>query len=152
MRVLILAACVAAGCFSPAERDGVVSCGAGDSCPPGFGCWDSLCWRTPPADAAPAMLDAMLTPPDATPIVVDAAPDARPRPQCSNEVDDDCDGLIDGDDPSCGDWDDDTERGSRKCENQIDDDSDSLVDYIAPSCGGGGDTLCDGPTDDQEDE
>jgi hypothetical protein len=154
MRILTLLAMVlGTGCFSPTERDGVVACGAGNSCPPGMGCWDGLCYRSDPTSgAADARVDEA---PDAEAGVPDAeagVPDARPGPECDNGVDDDCDGVADWQDPGCRDEDDTDERGDRKCDNGADDDDDGFTDYVAAECGGGGDPECWGPSDDKEDE
>ena len=154
MRLLtLLAVVLGIGCFSPTERDGVVECGAGNSCPPGMGCWDGLCYRADPTGgAADARLDeaadAEVGMPDATP----PEPDAPPGAACDNGVDDDCDGLVDDEDPGCRDAEDDDEHGPRRCDNGQDDDGDGFTDYISPGCGGGGDPDCRDPNDDHEND
>lgn len=67
------------------------------------------------------------------------------RPDCSDGLDDDGDGLDDHpDDPGCASPDDASERGPGfVCDNEIDDDGDGLVD--SPS-----DPGCAGPADDSE--
>jgi len=72
---------------------------------------------------------------------------------CSNGIDDDCDGLVDGDDPDCPICVPTTED----CSNGIDDDCDGLVDGDDPDCpicvpttedcGNGIDDDCDGLVD-----
>ena len=49
-------------------------------------------------------------------------------PSCSDGVDNDCDGLTDGDDPDC------TEPDPEVCDNGIDDNGNGLVDCEDPQC------------------
>ena len=49
---------------------------------------------------------------------------------CDNGIDDDGDGLIDGDDPDCQ----DPPPGEEICDNGIDDDGDGLIDGDDPDC------------------
>jgi len=138
-----------AGCFQPTELDGVLHCGEGGSCPEGFECGaDGLCWRpgSQPIDASDAPLPAIDAAADAL------APDAF-IPQCSNGIDDDCDGKIDraGGDPGCSSNTDDDERGTKECDDGIDNDVDGYRDYVAPGCGTAiGDPQCDKADDDDE--
>lgn len=75
-----LAALIAAGCFSPSERDGAVACGEEGVCPPGYQCYvgDMRCYRELPDevnDASPRIDGGTA---DAA---VDAAPpDGAPEP------------------------------------------------------------------------
>jgi hypothetical protein len=57
---------------------------------------------------------------------------------CTNGIDDDCDGLIDGNDSECGACIPTTsrERG-KKCSDGVDNDCDGLIDADDPDCGGG---------------
>lgn len=157
MGVLIrfsLAALLLAGCFSPDTRDGVVACALDQSCPPDFVCnpSDHLCYRTlPPQPDAPGPIDAA-TSPDAA--VSDAAPpDAAALPQCSDGMDNDCDGRIDfGVDPGCAGAGDDDEHGSTECDDGMDNDGDNDIDYqiSSPECTMPKDSNCTSPQDDQE--
>jgi hypothetical protein len=157
MRVLIapLALVLATGCFDPKERDGAVACSESGACPPGFECNppDNLCYREPPGgliDAAPfdaALADA--APPDA--MLPDAAPpDAAPPPDCSDGLDNDCDGRIDDADPGCTDPADLSEHGTRQCDDGIDNDTDGNTDYHVGTLCGARDTGCAGPGDNSE--
>lgn len=145
-----------AGCFDPSERDGVVSCAADGSCPPGFLCNppDDLCYRELPApdrpDAASPITDAAAA--DA-PAADAGGPDAAPLSQCADGVDNDCDGRIDfGVDPGCASEEDDDEHGSAECDDGLDNDEDGDTDFqiSSPSCDQPGDTNCNSPFDDQE--
>ena len=66
------------------------------------------------------------------------APDAASRPQCSNQLDDDDDGVFDLADPGCTDPDDDDENDPAAppvCADSLDNDDDGVVDYPAdPEC------------------
>ncbi|HSN53801.1 MAG TPA: serine protease, partial [Candidatus Sulfomarinibacteraceae bacterium] len=63
-----------------------------------------------------------------------------PTPEdCSNGVDDDCDGLVDDDDPDCQ----TCVPTAEDCSNGLDDDCDGLVDGEDPDC----DTTCGLPGD-----
>lgn len=130
MRVLIALALVAAlSCFEPVEPDGALRCTAASGCPDGFECREDLrCWRL---DAP--RVDAFIA-------------------QCSNGIDDDCDGKIDREDPGCMGGGDNDEHGSKKCDDAIDNDLDSYVDFRVPNCGGVamGDPQCDKPDEDNE--
>jgi hypothetical protein len=71
-----------------------------------------------------------------------------PVPACDNGVDDDGDGLVDGDDPGCTDENDDDETDPTtppQCSNGEDDDGDGLVDGDDPGC-------TDGTDDDESDD
>jgi hypothetical protein len=72
-------ALLASACFNPSETDGVVACGEGESCPPGFACRaaDQRCYRDVPpgeVDGAPADIDGAPGEPDGAPGDVDGAP------------------------------------------------------------------------------
>jgi hypothetical protein len=151
---LALAGLLLAGCFDPDERDGVVACAADLSCPPDFQCnlADHRCYRTLPPEQPDAsrIVDAAVA--DAT--IFDAAPpDATPLPQCSDGLDNDCDGRIDfGVDPGCASAEDDDEHGSKQCDDGIDNDDDGDTDYqiSSPECTAPKDSNCTSPTDDNE--
>jgi hypothetical protein len=51
---------------------------------------------------------------------------------CSNNEDDDCDGLVDCEDPDC--LNANPENNIYKCRNKIDDDCDTLIDAADPGC------------------
>jgi hypothetical protein len=73
-------------------------------------------------------------------------------PQCSNGIDDDCDGLIDMDDPGCQSPLDNDEHGTKKCDDGVDNDLDGYIDFRVPGCGGVpmGDPQCARPDEDSE--
>jgi len=54
-----------------------------------------------------------------------------PETNCTNGIDDDCDGLIDGADPDCQST---CVPIPEQCSNGVDDDCDGLVDYEDPDC------------------
>ena len=59
----------------------------------------------------------------------------NPLPRCSNNLDDDGDGLVDMDDPACSNANDQDERGPiAACGNGLDDDGDGLVDMNDLGC------------------
>ncbi|MBU2260268.1 DUF11 domain-containing protein, partial [Patescibacteria group bacterium] len=77
--------------------------------------------------------------------IVSTTVECPPQPQCSDEIDNDGDGLTDHpEDPGCSSPQDDTETDpdGPECDNGKDDDSDGAVDSDDPGC--------DGPTDDDE--
>jgi len=53
-----------------------------------------------------------------------------PETNCTNGLDDDCDGLVDGADPDCQ-----STCGLEQCWNGVDDDCDGLIDLADPDCG-----------------
>ena len=60
--------------------------------------------------------------------------DSGPQPEdCTNNVDDNGDGLIDCDDPTCGYH---PACGGEDCENQVDDNGNGLIDCDDPNCDG----------------
>jgi hypothetical protein len=132
MRLLSTGLLLLCTCFSPEQRDGVIACGQDDICPPGYVCAaDRKCWRNPPPEI-----------------------DAGPLPECSDGIDNDCDGLIDyapggGGDPGCDSPDDPSERGTVECDDGIDNDGDGKADFHVPGCGTG-DSKCSSPIDDDE--
>jgi hypothetical protein len=67
-------------------------------------------------------------PPDG-PRVWPINPPANEPEICDNGIDDDEDGLIDGDDPDCQ-----TPPSTEICDNGIDDDNDGLIDEDDPNC------------------
>ncbi len=73
----------------------------------------------------------------------------RLPPGCQDEVDNDEDGFVDGDDPGCLDLDDEDERDPAEpavCFNGIDDDGDGFVDYPDdPGCATKGQAFEDDP-------
>jgi hypothetical protein len=69
----------ASACFNPSETDGVVACGEGETCPPGFACRaaDQRCYRDVPpgeVDGAPVDVDGAPGEPDGAPGEPDGAP------------------------------------------------------------------------------
>ncbi len=74
-----------------------------------------------------------------------------PLPDCEDLVDNDGDGLVDGEDPGCNpNEQDDSEiddTGAYPCDNGVDDDGDGLIDYAV---GEGGDPGCTSPSDPDE--
>jgi hypothetical protein len=93
----------AAGCIHVANS---VSCDDGNACTTGDVCSAGVCQGMPGACCPSYELS------------------------CTNGVDDDCDGLVDRDDPDCQcfpepEW---------KCSNGRDEDCDGLVDYADPDC------------------
>lgn len=66
---------------------------------------------------------------------------------CSDGVDNDGDGAMDGADPGCSSVTDADERGTTGCDNAADDDGDGRTDF---SASGGGDPGCTGPADNAE--
>jgi hypothetical protein len=150
MRGLIVASlALATGCFAPSERDGAVACGAAGECPPGFACHppDNRCYRDPPGggdDAAPA--DASLI--DAS---ADASVDGGFTPECSDGIDNDCDGDLDfPDDPGCTSGNDPNEHGTKECDDGVDNDDDGATDFqFGPGCGTS-DPQCTDPNDPNE--
>jgi len=153
MRVLIVWLAVAvAGCFAPEERDGVVTCSDSGGCPPGFSCASNrLCYRQPPSDGDAQVVDARL---DDAGSDVDAAPDGGDfLPQCSDGVDNDCDGQVDfPNDPGCADALDPNERGMRQCDDGVDNDNDGATDFKFGAGCGVGDPQCSNPGDQREDQ
>jgi len=136
-------------CFSPTERDGVVACGAGGECPPGFSCNlpDDRCYRDPPGDTIDAAIDAS----DIDGALVDANPDSGFMPACSDGMDNDCDGLMDfPNDPGCIDANDPNEHGSKQCDDGIDNDTDGATDYQFGAGCGTSDPQCTDPNDPNE--
>jgi hypothetical protein len=72
-------ALIASACFEPSESDGVVACGEGEACPPGFACRlaDQRCYRDPPLDdidGAPVEVDGAPVEVDGAPVDIDGAP------------------------------------------------------------------------------
>src|SRR5690606_29475998 len=67
---------------------------------------------------------------------------------CSDGIDNDGDGLIDGNDPGCTNNSDPTEQGTAACDDGIDNDGDGRVDYRAAA--GAGDPGCTSPSDTSE--
>jgi hypothetical protein len=63
-------------------------------------------------------------------------PVTQPPGQCTNQEDDDGDGLVDGDDPGCTSADDDDESNAapQACADRQDNDTDGLVDGDDPGC------------------
>ena len=159
MRLLVVLLPLLAACFDPELRDGAVSCGSGNSCPPGFDCnpADKLCYRDLPGASIDAAVDgdvngAADADTDAPPMPDAAMIDASTNPACSDGVDNDCDGGIDfGNDPGCSSASDNDEHGSAKCDNGMDDDQDGFTDFhpLGASCGVG-DPGCTGPNDNSE--
>lgn len=72
--------------------------------------------------------------PDGGPI---CTPDEDPEASCSDGEDNDCDGLVDGDDPDCGGGGcvptHNKEKGPR-CSDGVDNDCDGLIDGADPDC------------------
>jgi hypothetical protein len=68
---------------------------------------------------------------------------------CANNVDDDCDGLVDLADPGCAGASDPSERGfGSACDDGLDNDNDSLIDFVVQGCGTvAGDPGCSSPAD-----
>ncbi|MBX3273104.1 MAG: hypothetical protein KF729_22765 [Sandaracinaceae bacterium] len=62
--------------------------------------------------------------------------------RCSNRVDDDLDGIVDCEDPSCAGY--CPEVSARACNNGRDDDGDGLTDYEEPSCWPHGEVIVGG--------
>jgi len=160
--VTVIAVLLAAACFSPNEQDGVVPCGAGDSCPPEFTCAaDGYCHRSPVGDPDAALIDAsdIDADPDTPDAEVSDAPlwDA-PMGPCNNDIDDDCDGFIDYPaDLGCSSLLDDNEHfipnapGSKACDDGIDNEPDGFTDYHVDGCGiEVSDPGCSGPNDPSE--
>jgi hypothetical protein len=154
MAILIragLALVLLASCFKPDVRDGAVACGPDGSCPPGLACSadDRMCYFDPPPGRSDASrpIDASVA--DASSF--DASPDAS-LPECSDGVDNDCDGEIDGDDPGCAGPDDRDEHGTAECDDGFDNDFDGDTDYkvLGPGCDQPGDDNCNNPEDDNE--
>jgi len=162
---LAVIALLASSCFEPSVRDGVVSCGSGDSCPPDFRCnsADQLCYRTlPGSESDAALVDASILDggPDAA--SADAASaidapvstiDASTAAACSDGVDNDCDGRVDFPaDPGCSDALASSEHGVKACDDGMDNDQDGFIDFHLPgsSCGVS-DPQCFGPDDPKED-
>jgi hypothetical protein len=144
---LAIAAVAAAGCFTPTERDGAVACSAAGECPPGFTCFaeDQRCYREPP-DTDP--IDASAIDGGA---IDGAPPDSSFMPECSNGIDDDCDGVVDFPaDPGCDGADDPNEHGTKQCDDGVDNDQDGATDYkFGPGCATS-DPQCADPDDPNE--
>ena len=84
--LLVIAAALASGCFSPAFDTCAIECGAGGACPDGLSCLqDGICHRSasealcsPRPDADPNRPDADPNQPDADPNKPDAGPPVTP--------------------------------------------------------------------------
>lgn len=82
--------------------------------------------------------------------------DAGAAGACSNSIDDDCDGLIDGADPGCMSAADTDERGAGAAcddglDNDNDNDNDGQRDYVMTGCGSTvADSGCSSATDPSE--
>ena len=92
MRIWVLLALAAAGCFSPNYESGKTECSLAGECPSGFECVEGKCYRpgeTPDLSMPPEVdgtvitdgsttrdLGDMATPPDLTPRVVTSQPTA----------------------------------------------------------------------------
>ncbi len=158
--VAALALVAAASCFSPHEEDGVIACGTGGACPPGFTCGDDdHCYRDPEPTADAAVIDAADidgTGADANDI--DATDiDAGDMPACMDGIDNDCDGLTDyPSDTGCGSALDTDEHyipgapGSKACDDGFDNDDDGFTDYTATAGCGDPDPQCSSATDPSE--
>lgn len=129
--LIAVALALVVACFEPDEPNGTLRCTAGGGCPAGFECRADLrCWRPQPFDAG--------------------APDAGP-PACNNNLDDDCDGKIDEEDPGCANRDDRDEHGSKRCDDGIDNDGDGKIDFTVFDCSRRErDPECDKADDDSE--
>ena len=67
-------------------------------------------------------------------IACETLPGAPPQPACSNERDDDADGVADLADPECAGNAQGVSETARACNDRLDNDADRLVDGLDPTC------------------
>jgi hypothetical protein len=108
------------------------------------------------ADEGQNLLDTWLATGMAEPYVMAALDLDTLPPVCSNEFDDDGDGLVDADDPGCDDAADASEQSAAlACDNGLDDDGDGAIDTADPGCHDPGwateSPACDNGVDDDQD-
>ena len=148
--VLFLTSVFALGCGrSGLDGNGGVDDGGGMGCvgpactpPPDFAGFD----LRPPPPPDLARHDGMISPPpdisfgggDGFPPPIDFGPDGPSCSQmkeiCNNNIDDNCNGLIDCKDPACAADPHCVIIGKEICNNGIDDDNNGLIDCADPAC------------------